>query len=161
MQLTAPISPALAFATKHAWLTQGEHNPIARLEPVGPDTVKVVVHDTWFDGADDQLVADAAAGMLEPVVDGVKLIVETSDHAPAEPTWFTGDENYFATGLPGVQSQVIESAYDVDGDGTIGDDEAAYLFEVDTAETAAKLDHLIRDTYGDYPVRLAVVGDRA
>jgi hypothetical protein len=48
MQITTvPMSPALAFTTKNDWLTQGDHNPIVRLEPVGTDTVNVVVRDGW------------------------------------------------------------------------------------------------------------------
>lgn len=162
MQLIAPMSPALEFATRNAWLTQGTNNPIVGLQPVDHDTVKVVVRDAWAEpGQDDdssEWVADAAAGMLEPVIDGVKLLVETTRGYQGKPTWFTGDENYFATGLPGVQHQVIESGYDLDGDGVVGDDESAYLFEVDSADTAAKLDHVLRDEYGDYPVRFNVVG---
>jgi hypothetical protein len=164
MQITTtPMSPAVAFTTKNAWLTQGDHNPIVRLEPVGMDTVNVVVRDGWAEDGDSseetsQMVADAAAGMLEPVVDGVKLLVTTASGYQGRPTFFTADENYFATSLPGVQSQVGEVGYDVNGDGVVGDDETAYLFEMDSAASAGRLDPLIRDSYGDYPVRFDVNG---
>lgn len=161
MHITAaasPASPAFALATKYHWLTQGDNSPFVALEPVSADTLKIVVSDGWDKGnpESDQIIADTAAGMLEPVVEGVKLLVVTPQGIEGTPTWYTGDENYFASSIPGVTNQVIESEYDVDGDGTVADNEVAYLFPVDTAERGAALDHILRDEYGDYPVRFSV-----
>ncbi len=157
MDLTAPAAPALNLAMKYQWLTEGKNSPFEKLEPIDANTLKVVVSNgTPADPESDQIIADTAAGMLEPVVDGVKLLVVTPQGSEGNPTWYTGDENYFASLIPGVTGQVIESEYDVDGDGTVGDDEAAYLFPVDTAERGEQLDRIMRDTYGDYPVRFSV-----
>lgn len=160
MQISAP-SPALDFIRRNEFLTKGtKHEPAAalRMQPAGPDTVELIVNDPWDHGpgAQPELYADTAATVLEPVVAGVKLIVRTEDGYVGKPGWFSGDEQYFANTLPGLTSQAAEVTYDLDGDGAIGEDEAAFLFPVDSQADIDRLDPLIRETITGYPVRFEV-----
>lgn len=162
MQLTSAPSPALDFINKYQSLTKPtRHEPAAvlRMQPAGPDTVELIVNDPWADDpeyADPKMYADTAASVLEPVVDGVKLIVRTEEGYVGESGWFSGDEHYFANTLPGVTSQAAEVGYDLDGDGTVGDDEAAFLFPVQSQRDIELLDPIIKDQIGDYPTRFEV-----
>ena len=121
--------------------------------------VELIVNDPWESNpeyGDPKMYADTAATVLEPVVNGVKLIVKTEDGYVGESGWFSGDEQYFANTLPGVTSQAAEVTYDLDGDGTIGDDEAAFLFPVQSKQDIELLDPIIKDQIGDYPTRFEV-----
>jgi hypothetical protein len=158
-----PASPALAFARDHAFLTEGEHPAVQKLVPVDPTTVEVLVGDSWAEPGDadpeaDHVYADTAASVLEQSVDGVRLIVKTQDGYVGREGYFSGDEQYFANSLPGLTSQAAEVEWDVDGDGIVGDDEAAFLFPVATQADADRLDPIVRDTISDYPVRFSVEG---
>lgn len=166
MQLSAP-SPAVAFIQRNQFLTKPtKHEPAAvqSMRPIGADTVEMIVVDGWTepdqrDEEMNQFYADTAATALESVVDGVKLIVRTPGGYVGEPGYFSGDEQYFANTLPGLTSQAAEIEYDLDGDGTVGEDEAAFVFPVASQADADRLDPLIVDQMGDYPVRFEVEND--
>lgn len=162
MQLTTPPSPALQFVQQHAWLTEGDRPPVAKLVPLNATTVEVVVADPWAEPGDDAEVhhafADTAATALEQVVDGVSLVVRTADGHVGEPGWFSGDEQYFANTLPGLTSQAAEVGYDLDGNGATEEGEAAFVFPVATQADADRLDPIVRSTISDYPVRFKVEG---
>ena len=154
MQLTSAPSPAQAFIQRNQFLVRPEQGEAAALElrATAPDTVELVVGDPFGEG-DDHMYADTAATVLEPVVEGVKLIVKTPDGYVGEAGWFSGDEQYFANALPGLTSQAAEVAWDRNGDGTIDEDaEAAFLFPVASQADADRLDPLIRPKIGDYDV---------
>jgi hypothetical protein len=164
MQLSAP-SPALDFIARNQFLTKpSKYEPAAvmRLQPAGPDTVEVIVGDPWAEDpeyADPHTYADTAASVLEPVVNGVKLIVKTEDGYVGQSGYFSGDEQYFANTLPGVTSQAAEVVYDLNGDGKTTDDEAAFLFPVQSKADIDRLDPLIKEQIGDYPTRFEVDPD--
>lgn len=166
MNLTSAPSPALDFVRRNDFLTKPSgSDPAAALElrPVGPDTVEIIVGDPWAepedaaDGADD-FYADTAASVLENVVDGVKLIVKTREGYVGQQGYFSGDEQYFANALPGLTSQAAEVGWDRNGDGTVGDDESAFLFPVATQADADRLDPIVREKIGDYDVVFDVEG---
>jgi hypothetical protein len=162
MQLTSAPSPALDFIRRNEFLTKpSKHEPAAvlRMQPAGPDTVELIVNDPWAEDpeyADPNMYADTAASVLEPVVNGVKLIVKTEAGYVGQAGYFSGDEQYFANTLPGVTSQAAEVTYDLNGDGQMADDEAAFLFPVQSKADIARLDPLIKEQIGDYPVRYEV-----
>ncbi|MCW2925962.1 MAG: hypothetical protein JWM98_3366 [Thermoleophilia bacterium] len=173
MQLTAPTSspvpavapsPAVDFVQQHGWLTTGEHPAVAKLVPTGVDTVDVVVSDPWTEPGDapdpdgEHMYADTAASVLEQAVGGVKLVVRTPDGYVGQPGYFSGDEQYFANSLPGLTSQAAEVGYDLDGDGTVGDEESAFVFPVHSQADVDRLDPLVRPTIGEYPTRFSVEG---
>lgn len=161
MQLSAP-SPALAFIARNQFLTKpgaGEPAAVLRMQPAGPDAVEIVVTDPWADDpkyGDPRTYADTAASVLEPVVDGVRLIVRTEDGYVGQSGFFSGDEQYFANTLPGLTGQAAEVTYDLDGDGRLADDEAAFLFPVQSKADADRLDPIIKDQIGEYPTRFEV-----
>lgn len=162
MQLTSAPSPALEFIRRYETLTKPtryEPAAVLRMQPVGTDTVELIVTDPWAQDpeyADPKTYADTAASVLEPVVNGVKLIVKTEDGYVGESGWFSGDEQYFANTLPGVTSQAAEVAWDLNGDGTLAEDEAAFLFPVRSKADIELLDPIIKDQIGDYPTRFEV-----
>jgi hypothetical protein len=164
MKLTSAPSPALAFAQRNDFLTRPDDRGKAaalELRPTAPDVVEVIVGDPWAEPGDDtvdadRFYADTAASTLEPVVDGVKLIVKTRDGYVGQAGFVTGDEQYFGNTLPGLTSQAAEVAWDQDGDGEVTDDEAAFVFPVATQADADRLDPIVRDQMGDYPVVFSV-----
>lgn len=163
--MTSSISPAQRYATENAWLTKGKNSPVVAIKPAGPTMVNVIVRDSWADADEDPqtkkemnaTVADHGASLLEDVVDGVKVIVKSTDGYVGKNDVFpTGDEQFFGTSIPGVTSQFAEVEYDVNGDGKTGEDETAMLFEVNSAKRQAQIDKIVIDKYGDYPVRYEV-----
>ncbi|MCW2921333.1 MAG: hypothetical protein JWL76_1207 [Thermoleophilia bacterium] len=166
MKLTSAPSPALAFVRRNDFLTkpndQGKAAAI-ELRPTAPDTVEVIVGDPWLEPGDetkeaDEFYADTAASTLESVVDGVKLIVKTRDGYVGQAGFVTGDEQYFGNTLPGLTSQAAEVGWDLDKDGTVGDDESAFLFPVATQADVDRLDPIVRNQMGEYPVVFNVEG---
>ncbi|MCW2927244.1 MAG: hypothetical protein JWM86_1212 [Thermoleophilia bacterium] len=162
MQISAP-SPALAFIQRNGFLTTGDHPAVQRMQPVGADTVELIVGDPWTQAGDapedklegDHVFADTAATVLEQAVDGVKLVVRTPDGYIGREGFFSGDEQYFANALPGLTSQAAEVGSDLDGDGV---DEEYFLLPVATQADANRLDPLIKPQIGDYPTRFEVEG---
>lgn len=156
---TIKSSPAQAWVNKNAWLTKSEDTPVVKLKATSSNTADIVVRDFWSKDDPDNAaemnntVADHGASLIEDVVDGVKLTVRTEKGYVGQNGNFpTGDEQYFATSIPGVTSQVGEVGYDINKDGAVGDDETAVLFEVESAKRAKQINKLVVDKYGDYPV---------
>ena len=166
---TAPLPPEVAPATKLAqelqWLTEegltGHY--VRSVEPVAADAVRIVVQDpNAFDYPDDQphmnqWVADNAASILEPVIDGVRLLVETPEGTAGEPGYFSRDEQYFATNIPGVTYQAGETWRDITGNDEMDPGEESWEFPVASEADAARIDRVVLDEIQDLPVRFEIM----
>lgn len=152
-----PISsPAQRFIDEAAWLIGGR-SVVVGLTALDHTSVEVTVEDPFVnDPADrrfaDRLAADSALSVLEQAARGVRLIPTTRDGYVGELRELAPAQLTFLNGLPGVQ-RIDLVPDDIDGDGHVAPEEAAYRVEVGTTADVARIDWLLRDRLDDGAVQ--------
>lgn len=159
-------APALQLASQLKWLTGpgGTGTYVAALKPVAPDTLHVVVRDPEMgSGASreeareaNRWIADNAASVLEQAVKGVRLVAVNEDGYVGKSGYFSSDEQYFASNIPGVTSQAGEVWNDRNRNDVEEPGEVVWLFPVDSKRSANRIDAIVRDTINDLPVEFEV-----
>lgn len=143
-------TPAEQFVQQARWLL-GTRSVVVDLVPEDDHTVRLVVADPFATNPEDRehadhLAADSALSVLEQAAHGVRLITSTRDGYTGRLRALSPVQLTFLTGLPGVQRADLVPQ-DLDGDGSLGPEEAAYRVDVDTAEDAQRVDWLLLDRF--------------
>jgi hypothetical protein len=163
----APSTPARQLADSLAWLTQpgltGTY--VADVVAVDEQTVHVVVQDPDPRLGDaptqdalraaDQYIADNASAILRDTVDGVRLVAVTPNGDLGRGGYFSRDEQFFATNIPGVTYQAGESAIE-----TPSGVREVWEFPVVDETAASRIGRIVRDDINGYPVHFDVTGPR-
>lgn len=167
--MTAPISPASKLAHSLQWMTKpgmtGTY--VKEVRSTDANTVTIVVRDPNMDTEPDlspeevqeahQWITDNAASILEQTVDGVKLIAATERGSVGEASsYFSADEQYFGSNIPGVTSQAGDVWNDRNNNDVEDPGEDVFLFPVSSKAAGARIDRIVRNELNDKPVEFEV-----
>lgn len=159
--MTSIASPAQNFIANHQWLV-GDGSPVAALRADGPDTVAVIVHDPEaepdYKVDADHWMVDNASVVLADTVDGVKLLPQGVDGYIGQDQGFSSDELYFLWQMPRAD-YAGHLMHDVNGDGKVGEEESAHVFEMASQADIDAVDPLIIDEINDVPVAYVRTSD--